>query len=39
MRASPVLVGRAKVYRTILGKALEPLKKGKGVVKVLVILR
>jgi hypothetical protein len=41
MKASPVRVGRAKVYRTgaILGKALEPLKEGKGIIKVLVSLR
>jgi hypothetical protein len=36
-----VRVGRAKIYRpgTILGKALEPLEEGKGVIKVLVTLR
>jgi hypothetical protein len=41
MRASPVRFGKARVYRTgaILGKALEPLSKGKGVIKVLVTLR
>jgi hypothetical protein len=41
MRASPVRFGKAKVYRTgaILGKALEPLSQGKGVIKVLVTLR
>jgi hypothetical protein len=41
MKASPVRVGRAKIYRpgTILGKALEPLEEGKGVIKVLVTLR
>jgi hypothetical protein len=41
MRASPVRVGRVKVYRTgtILGKALEPLKEGKSVIKVLVTMR
>jgi len=41
MRASPVVVRGVKVYRTgtIVGKALEPLKNGKGVIKVLVTLR
>ena len=41
MKATPFRVGRVKVYRTgtILGKALEPLKEGKGVIKVLVTLR
>ena len=41
MKASPVLIGGVEIYRTgtILGKALEPLKEGKGVIKVLVTLR
>ena len=41
MRASPVVIHGVRVYRTgtILGKALEPLKSGKGVIKVLVTLR
>lgn len=41
MKASPGRVGRVRVYRTgtILGKALEPLKEGRGVIKVLVTLR
>ncbi|HZS04976.1 MAG TPA: hypothetical protein VFD58_09095 [Blastocatellia bacterium] len=41
MKASPVRVGRVKIYRTgtILGKALEPLRQGKGVIKVLITLR
>jgi hypothetical protein len=41
MKASPVLVRGVKVYRTgtILGKALEPLKQGHGLIKVLVTLR
>ena len=41
MKALPLRIGKARVYRTgtILGKALEPLKEGKGVIKVLVTLR
>ena len=41
MKAAPVLVRGVKVCRTgaILGKALEPLNQGKGVIKVLVRLR
>jgi hypothetical protein len=41
MKASPILVRGVKVYRTgtIVGKALEPLKQGTGVIKVLVTLR
>jgi hypothetical protein len=41
MKASPILMRGVKVYRTgtILGKALEPLKEGKGVIKMLVMLR
>ena len=41
MKASPIRVGGATLYRTgtILGKALEPLKEGKGIIKVLVTLR
>jgi hypothetical protein len=41
MKASPLIVRGIKVYRagTILGKALEPLKGGKDIIKVLVTLR
>jgi hypothetical protein len=41
MRASPILMRGVKIYRTgtIVGKALEPLKEGKRVIKVLVTLR
>ena len=41
MKASPIRVGGARLYRTgtILGKALEPLEEGKGIIKVLVTLR
>jgi hypothetical protein len=41
MKATPVIIRGMKVYRTgtILGKALGPLKQGKGVIKVLVTLR
>jgi hypothetical protein len=41
MKAAPVVVGGAEIYRTgtILGKALEPLDKGTGVIKVFVTLR
>lgn len=41
MKASPVLVNGFAFYPTgtILGKALEPLEVGTGVIKVLVILR
>jgi hypothetical protein len=41
MKAVPILVRGVKIYRTgtILGKALEPLKQGQGVIKVLVTLR
>jgi len=41
MKASAERVGRVEIYQTgtILGKALEPLGDGKGVIKVLVTLR
>jgi hypothetical protein len=41
MKASPVVVGGVAIYPTgaILGKALEPLEQGKGVIKILVTLR
>ena len=41
MKASPVVFRGVKIYRagTLLGKALEPLQHGKGVIKVLVTLR
>jgi hypothetical protein len=41
MKASPILMRGVNVYRTgtILGKALEPLKAGKGAIKMLVMLR
>jgi hypothetical protein len=41
MKAIPVLVNGVEIYRTgtILGKALEPLDKGTGVIKVFVTLR
>jgi hypothetical protein len=41
MKASAERVGRVEIYQTgtILGKALEPLGYGKGVIKVLVTLR
>src|SRR5205823_5424459 len=41
MKAPFVVVGGVKIYPTgaILGKALEPLKRGKGVIEVLVMLR
>jgi hypothetical protein len=41
MKAAPVVVNGAEIYRTgtILGKALEPLDKGTGVIKVFVTLR
>jgi hypothetical protein len=41
MKASAERLGRMEVYQTgtILGKALEPLREGKGVIKVLVTLR
>jgi hypothetical protein len=41
MKAAPVLVSGVEIYRTgtILGKALEPLDKGTGVIKVFVTLR
>jgi hypothetical protein len=41
MKAAPVVVNGAEIYRTgtILGKSLEPLDKGTGVIKVFVTLR
>jgi hypothetical protein len=41
MKAAPVVVNGVDIYRTgtILGKALEPLDKGAGVIKVFVTLR
>jgi hypothetical protein len=41
MRATPVEVGGAAVYRTgaILGKALEPLASGTGKIRVLLMVR
>lgn len=41
MKAKPVVVNGVEIYSTgaILGKALEPLEKGTGMIKVLVILR
>jgi hypothetical protein len=41
MKPIPRRVGRSRIYPTgtILGKALEPLIQGKGVIKVLVTLR
>jgi hypothetical protein len=41
MKAAPVVVNGIDIYRTgtILGKALEPLDKGTGVIKVFVTLR
>jgi hypothetical protein len=41
MKAAPVVVNGVEIYRTgtILGKALEPLDKGTGVIKVFVTLR
>ncbi len=41
MKALPLRIGKARVYRTgtILGKALESLKEGNGLIKVLVTLR
>ena len=41
MKAKPAVIGGVEVYPTgaILGKALEPLPKGTGVIKVLVTLK
>ena len=41
MKATPVVVSGVEIYRpgTILGKALEPLTQGTGVIKVFVSLR
>ncbi|MBI3952028.1 MAG: hypothetical protein HY314_16400 [Acidobacteria bacterium] len=41
MKASPVIVNGIELYPTgtILGKALEPLEDGTGIIKVLVMLR
>jgi hypothetical protein len=41
MKARPFVVGRARIYPTgaILGKALAPLRRGTGVINVLVMLR
>jgi hypothetical protein len=41
MRAAHIVIGGMEIYPTgaILGKALEPLKAGKGIIKVLVMLR
>ncbi len=41
MKAAPILINGVEIYRTgtILGKALEPLNAGTGVIKVLVTLR
>jgi hypothetical protein len=41
VRAAPVVVRGVAIYPTgaILGKALAPLRRGKGVIKVLVTLR
>ena len=41
MKAKPVVVNGVAVYAsgTILGKAMEPLHAGKGLIKVLVTLR
>jgi hypothetical protein len=41
MKASPVSVGGVEIHRpgTILGKALEPLENGTGVIKIFVSLR
>jgi len=41
MKASPMIVGGMKIYPTgaIIGKALEPLMEGEGVIKVLVTIR
>jgi hypothetical protein len=41
MKAAPVVVNGVEIYRTgtILGKALEPLDKGTGIIKVFVTLR
>jgi len=40
MKAKPVDVGGVQIYRpgTIIGKALEPLEKGMGVIRVLITL-
>jgi hypothetical protein len=41
MKAKPVMIGGVEIYPTgaILGKALEPLHKPEGMIKVLVMLR
>jgi hypothetical protein len=41
MKASPNMVGGVAIYPTgtVLGKAMEPLAQGTGVIKVLVSLR
>jgi hypothetical protein len=41
MKAKPLVVRGVKIYPTgaILGKAMQPLRKGKGTIKVLVMLR
>ena len=41
MKASPVVVSGASLYATgtILGKALDPLERGTGLIRVLVMLR
>jgi hypothetical protein len=41
MKAKPIVVRGVKIYPTgaILGKALQPLRKGKSTIKVLVMLR
>jgi hypothetical protein len=41
MKASPTVVNGINIYPTgaILGKAMEPLKSGTGVIRVMVMLR
>jgi hypothetical protein len=41
MKAAPVIINGLEIYRpgTILGKALEPLAQGTGVIKVFVSMR
>jgi hypothetical protein len=41
MKASPVVLGVVEIYRpgTIVGKALDPLPEGEGVIRMLVTLR
>jgi hypothetical protein len=41
MKAKPMIINGIEIYPTgaILGKALEPLEEGTGVIKVLVTLR